>query len=218
VPSIAIFGKVYEMQPSGPNAAVHEADVCFVTEGADDICASTLDHPDNQNYDKGVYELVGVPMSTVGAVRFSGPTLSTFYYMVATESEDMDLTMSIDRPATIESYYDQTGIVRDTGGFVVLGEIFPDIKSDYEAVLTPASGEGPFYYGSPKGLLDLAATATKANIAMGVFLNVDLGDGPFMTSFTNGGPSCTTPSFGGAAPAWSIPADADIVYMAFECP
>jgi len=209
-PTIALSGNVSELSGSIQTHPAKQADVCFVMDGADDLCTSTGD--------AGTFDLPGVPVNTVGAVRFSSPTLSTFYHLLVTESEDIKFHLAIDTPELTQSYYDQTVLVRDPDGFVVLAELWPDVKADYEAVLAPTSGDGPFYYASWYGTIDLAATATKANVAMGVFLNVDPGDGPYTTSFTKGGMTCTTPSFGADVPAWSIPTDADIVYMNFECP
>ena len=53
---------------------------------------------------------------------------------------------------------------------------------------------------------------------MAVFLNVDRGGGPYAVEFSDGGPPCTTPALGGELPDWTAPADADIVYVQFQCP
>lgn len=66
--------------------------------------------------------------------------------MLTTESEDLSLTLSIDTPAIVQGYYDQTGVTATTDRVVVLAEIFPDPRADYAATLMPASGDGPYYY------------------------------------------------------------------------
>jgi hypothetical protein len=86
-------------------------------------------------------------------------------------------------------------------------------------VLTPSSGQGPYYYLDNTGTLDLTATATtELGFGVGLFLDVSPADGPFSLHFMLDGQVCNTTGFGAALPPWEIPADADEVFVQFQCP
>jgi hypothetical protein len=55
-------------------------------------------------------------------------------------------------------------------------------------------------------------------IGVGLFLDVSPGDGPFALNFDFDGQTCDTPDFGADIPPWEIPADADEVFLQFQCP
>ena len=103
-------------------------------------------------------------------------------------------------------------------GVVVISQFYPNGPGGVP-VLTPSSGEGPYYYLDNTGTLDLSATATTdLGIGVGLFLDVSPGDGPFALNFDFDGQICDTPDFGADIPPWEIPADADEVFLQFQCP
>ena len=198
--------------PTGlvPPPPVEGAEVCFVPVVGDPLCTSAGA--------EGDYVLAEVPSHVEGAVRFQHESIATFYHLLVPGTDDLELTLTIETPTVIENFYTATQTSPGPDGVVVLAEIFPQAKAGYSASLEPSSGTGPYYYQSWNANLDLEATETNVNVAMAVFLDVDRNGGPYDVVFDAGAGACTTPSMGEERSAFSVPADADIVYLQFACP
>lgn len=208
-PTITISGALGTMPPSDVQP-VDNGDVCFVPTQGDEVC-TTSDS-------LGRYTLAEVPGNALGGLRFSHEVLAKFYLMLGTQEVDLSVNLFIDTPTVLQGYYDQTGVLRLDGRAVVLAELYPYAAEGWTATLSPASGDGPYYYANSGGLLDLEATATKLPSAMAVFLNVDPAGGPYEVVWTKDGTSCTASSWGQPEPGpWAIPGDADITYRAYDC-
>ncbi len=205
--TLTIFGSLFDWPGQQP---IEDGDVCFIAAGAPDLCTPTGV--------EGAYSLADVPANTAGALRFRGDTISTYYWMLATESADLERSAAVDTPASLQSYYTQAGVTPSADGVAVVGQIFAGVQPGAVAVLSPSSGQGPYYYLDAAGTLDLGATETsEAGVGVGLFLDVSPADGPFTLHFERNG-VCDTPDAGAKVPPWEIPADADEVFIQFECP
>jgi hypothetical protein len=202
--SVTISGQLL----SFPNQPVEGGDVCFVSAGATDLCTPTGV--------EGGYSLAGVPANTVGALRFRGTGIVTLYLMIVTQSDDLEIPMAVETPALVEQYYSQAGVTAGADGVLLQAQITPPVAGAVP-VLTPASGQGPYFWLDDTATLDLSATAT-TQIGVGIFLDLEPSGGPFSLHFALDGQICDTPLFGGDLPPWEIPADADEVFIPFDCP
>ncbi|MCA9634648.1 MAG: hypothetical protein KC420_01255, partial [Myxococcales bacterium] len=155
--------------------------------------------------------------NTQGAVTFKGSKIVTFAWAVLTETQDFELDLSIDTPELVQSYYDIAGIERIDGRIVVLAELVPAVAG-HSATLEPASGDGPFYYKTGAGELDLDATETSDTIAMAVFVNVDPALAPFNAMLAQGGVACDDTVTAGSFSESFVPDGADILYFQRACP
>lgn len=112
--------------------------------------------------------------------------------------------------------YDDTGVERIDGRIVVLKEVYPAIPG-YSATLEPAVGDGPFYYETVGGILDLEATESSDKVAMAVFLNVDPAQAPFAAPLVKGGVVCEETQYGAPFPDSFVPAGTEILYFSRKC-
>ncbi len=207
LPSVTISGQVFTFPDFDP---VEDGDVCFIADGAEERCT-----PTGVN---GAYSIANVPANTAGGLRFRADAIVNFYWMVATGTTDFERSVAVDTPAMVQSYYTQAAVTPSADGVVVAGQIFVGVQAGAVAVLTPSSGQGPYYWLDDVGTLDLGATETsEAGVGLGLFLDVSSADGPFTLHFERDG-ICDTPDAGAKVPAWEIPADADEVFVQFECP
>jgi hypothetical protein len=150
-------------------------------------------------------------------MRFRGTGIVTEYLMLVTQSDDLEISVGVETPAFFQQYYSQAGLTASADGVVVLAQFYPNGPGGVP-VLTPTSGEGPFYLLDPTGAFDLTATATtELGLGVGLFLDVKRSEGPFSLHFDLDGQICETPFWGADIPPWEIPADADEVFLQFQC-
>lgn len=202
VPTIVLYGSIFEFPSNQP---IEDGDVCFLAEGVE-LCTELGV--------QGAYFIDDVPLSTQGAVRTRAPSLPTSYLMFKSPAEgDVDLYVSFPSDASLDSYYEAAQVTRTPPSAAV----FIAGASGALPVLTPASGEGP-YYLSASNELDLEATAT-VDLGVALFLDVDRADGPFTAHLEVEGLVCDF-SFKGAklTEAWQVPDDADAVFVHARCP
>ena len=201
-PTVVIYGFVSEF-PS--NELVEEGDVCFLAEGVE-LCTELGV--------QGAYFIDDVPISTQGAVRIRAPSLPTSYLMFTTQAEgDGEVDFILPSNASLDSLYEAAQLTCTPTSAAV----FIAGASGGLPVLTPASGEGP-YYLAPSGELDLLATAT-LDFGVALFLDVDRADGPFTAHLEVEGVVCDFNFYGAkVSEAWDLPDDAAQVFVHARCP
>ena len=205
--TVTISGRLRVM-PDGYKL-VTQGDICFVTPDQA-VGPCTL----SDNY--GRYELEGVPADTQGALLFKDNLIVSFAMALHTAADDLDVSLTIDTPALVQSYYDDTGVERIDGRVIVLTEVYPAAPG-YSATLEPAVGDGPFYYETVGGILDLEATESSDKVAMAVFLNVDPALAPFAAPMSKDGVVCETTKYGVTYADSFVPDEADILYFSRTC-
>ncbi|MEZ4384744.1 MAG: hypothetical protein R3A79_25670 [Nannocystaceae bacterium] len=206
--TVTIHGIARVMPGSGK--FVSQGDVCFVTpDQAVGPCTTTNSI--------GRFTLEGVPGDTHGAVTFAEDQIATFAWALRTAADDVELSLAIDTPELVQSYYDSAGVARIDGRVVVLTEVLP-ASAGYAATLDPTSGDGPFYYLTNAGELDPEATASSDAVAMAVFLNVDPALAPFAAPMRKDGAVCEGTDAGAPFTHSFVPDGADILYFNRHCP
>jgi hypothetical protein len=186
----------------GTEGPVTDGDVCFVwTDG--EACAD--------NDAQARYSITDAPTATQGSLRFRGAEIATSYLLLATEQSNIVFNAGIAGVDKLDGDYTKAGVTRTTEGVAVFG--FGVAGAALE--LEPESGTGPLYYLADDSISD-TATETDSN-RVGLYLNVDPADGPFVLRFDIDGTDCTTPMFGGPLTAWNIPADAEVAFLGFSC-
>lgn len=206
--TVTLSGEL-SLMPNGFNKVI-DGEVCFVVDDVAEPCTMTNG--------VGRYTLEGIPANTRGAVVFADNKTVTFAWMLQTMSEDFFGSLWLDTPELVQSYYGAAGVERIDGRIVVLTELSPMQSAGYNAVLSPMSGVGPFYYKTHSGTLDLEATETTDSVAMGVFLNVDPADGPFLFGFEKEGVPCEDTFYGAPFGEVAVPAGAELIYRSYVCP
>jgi hypothetical protein len=190
---------------------VETGEVCFVAEGAADLCT-----PTGLN---GAYALTGVPQNTSGAVRFTSSEVMTMYWVVATEAEDLVMSLATDTKAQGQSYFDQASVTPAAAALIVMGQVQAPVLPGWVATLDPATGSGPYYLVDGAGTIDVTATSNpSSDLAVAMFLNVDRDAGPISFKFDRDQETCAVPEFGGPLSAWSVPEDAELVFFQLACP
>ncbi|MBK6517302.1 MAG: hypothetical protein IPG04_25120 [Polyangiaceae bacterium] len=201
-PTIVLYGSIFEFPSNQP---IEDGDVCFLAEGVE-LCTELGV--------QGAYFIDDLPISTQGGFRIRAPTLPTSYLMFKTQAEgDGEVHFILPSHASLDSLYEAAQLTRTPTSAAV----FIAGTSQALPVLTPTSGEGP-YYLTGSGELDLEAMAT-VDIGVGLFLDVDRAAGPFTAHLEVEGVVCDFNFYGAkVSEPWDLPDDAAQVFVHARCP
>jgi len=182
-------------------------------EGANDRCTPTGI--------EGAYALAGLPTNTQGTLRFTGPGVVDFHWVLSTTEQDVALPeLWPEGPATLAAWYAQAALATDEGGAVLQVQVNATDPEGWVIELDPATAEGPYYWDgnwtAGDSMLDLDATETGAT-PIGIFLNVDANGGPYAVKATRGMTECTKVEHSGPISPWKVPAGADEVFVQLDC-
>lgn len=189
--------------------ALADAEVCWVEGESVGNCTTT----DGE----GQFALVA-PGETHGALRFVGDAVAPSALILRTAQEDIELPegFTVDAADILAGYFEQVGSTAVAGALTVVARAYPE-QAGYTMKLTPAGGEGPFYFNDNPGEIDMALVET-ASTSVGLLLNVNPDDGPFDLQFSSADALCDQPHIGGPLEEpWAVPAGVESVYVALDC-